>query len=97
MDYKHEYGRYKQKCSQLFDENKELKETLEGYKQIVDMNYAMIAILVERCGATEEKPLEITRAEINEALQGKLTRADFIEDYGYKLWPMDKNKENDNA
>ena len=92
MDYKHEYGRYKKKCNELFNELQELKGSIEGYKQMQDMSYAMIAILVERCGATEEKPLEITRAEINEALQGKLTRADFIEDYGYKLWPM-KDKE----
>lgn len=62
MNYELEYGRYKKKCDELMD-------AVEAYKQVLDVNNALVAVLLKKMGAARETPVPVTRAENNEALR----------------------------
>ena len=61
------------------------REKVAGYEQIAKVHSAYISILLNKLGATEDKPITITGKEIKEALGMYEARAIPAED-GYSLY-----------
>ena len=51
MDYKHEYGRYKKKVEDQEKVIREMQEQVEGWKQLLQINNATIAAILEVTGS----------------------------------------------
>ena len=64
MNYKYEYGRYKEKCERQEKEITELKQAVEGWKQVVVANNGIVAAIVEATG-----PVQLKRDRVNELAQ----------------------------
>lgn len=71
MDYKHEYGRYKEKVERLEEETKKLKEENAGWMEMLEASNAIVAGLLYAVKADEEHPVRIERAVIGDAVSGK--------------------------
>lgn len=64
MNYKHEYGRYKEKCERQEKEIADLKQAVEGWEQVVVANHGIVAAIVEATGSVQLK-----RDRVNELAQ----------------------------
>ena len=51
------------------------REKVRGYEQIAKVHSAYIAILLNKLGATEDKPITIKASEVTEALEKYEARA----------------------
>ena len=89
MDYEYEYGRYKDKVQRQQKEIRELKETIESFKSVIEANNAMIFGVVKAAG----REVKVYRKDINAALRGdfavELMRND--EDMSYTLRVKEEN------
>lgn len=61
------------------------REEVKGYIQLAQVHSAYISILLNKLGATEDKPITITSAEVTEALEKYEARAMPAEE-GFNLW-----------
>lgn len=61
------------------------REKVAGYEQTAKVHSAYISILLNKLGATEDKPITITASEVKEALEKYEARAVPAED-GYGLY-----------
>ena len=55
MDYKHEYGRYKKKVEDQEKVIREMQEKVEGWEQLLSINNATIAAILEVTGSVTVK------------------------------------------
>ena len=71
MDYEYEYGRYKKKVADQQKEIAELHGYIDGLKQVLKANDAIITAMLLVIGATEDNHLEVPQETINMVLGGR--------------------------
>lgn len=88
MDYEKEYGRYKKKVEDQQKEIEKLREQVQGMKQLMEANDAIIIAILAEGAACEARPLTVARATINEALNcGYRIISQYDEGSGcYEMW-----------
>ena len=64
MNEAYELGRYQKKVADQEKEIRDLKDQIDGYQQMADINQAMVAAIVEATG-----PVTIRQEDINRILQ----------------------------
>lgn len=66
MDYKTEYGRYKKKVEDQEKVIREMQEKVEGWKQLLQINNATIAAILEVTGSVTVKQDRVRHMVENE-------------------------------
>ena len=88
MDYKYEYGRYKKKVADQQKEIAELQGYIDGMKQVLQANDAIIAAILVETSSYEDDPITVKRETVNEALRGgyKIMSRYDEDSEEYELW-----------
>lgn len=89
MDYKEKYKRVKYKVESQERELKRIKEELEGYRELLMANNAIVAAVLYAVGADKDKPIEVGRAVIGASVQGQYVGVSQLkpeDDTCYLLW-----------
>ena len=68
-ELKYELGRYQKKVGDQQKEIDRLKQQLAAVQLSNEMSEAFIALVLERCGADKDHPVQTTTKEIGEAVQ----------------------------
>ena len=70
MDYEKEYGRYKKKVEDQQKEIAKLHEEVQGMKQVLKANEAIITAILMETVSVDTMPLFVEQETINTALRG---------------------------
>ena len=85
MTKKQEMARLQKQNEKLLKMIAEERQKVKGYEQIAQVHSAYISILLKRLGATEDNMIDITSAEVTEALKKYEARAIQTEE-GFSLY-----------
>ena len=86
----YEQGRYQKKVADQEKEIRELREQIDGYQQMADINQAMVAAIVEATG-----PVTICQEDINRILRQRRHVAVTRKEDGSYLLTMEAGGETD--
>lgn len=89
MDTKYELGKYKKKVADQQKEIDRLKEDLAGQEQLQSITYALIAVLLNSLGASQDQPAKLGREAVTEAL-GKYNVLAHVNDGAYQLYCVER-------
>ena len=85
MNTRNQKERLKEQNKRLLKMATEAREKVAGYEQIARVHSAYISILLNKLGATEDKPITILATEVTEALKKYEARAIGVEG-GFALY-----------
>ena len=68
-DAEYELGRYKEKVKRQEKQIQDMQEREIGYKQVIDINNAILAALIRMYGADKDSAVMIRKDDVTEAMK----------------------------
>lgn len=92
-DAEYELGRYKEKVERQEKQIQDMQEREIGYKQVIDINNAILAALIRMYGADKDSAVMIRKDDVTEAMKRYVVLAEPTEQGDGYLLHYEENKE----